>query len=246
MSKRMLSAVLTAVLLLTTQAADAQWIVFDPTNFAQNVITAAKAVQGEIYQNTNIVYQYKMMANQLLQAVNLNPGAMSAQMNLINGDIQSTNAYVNNSQALYGNLNNASTWIGQVQSMASASGKTPQQWLNDENTLAQTGNTAAINLFQQGSSIAQQTQTLSARRQQLQQQLNASQTQQQTASLTTHYLDILASQNTSLMNLAAQQAQINAQKKSQDSAQEQSNIQTQQTRINQQNTEFSTMNGLNN
>jgi hypothetical protein len=246
MFKRMLSAVIAAVLLTAGLAARAQEVVFDPTNFAQNLITAAKAVAGEVYQDTNIVYQYKMMANQLLQATNLNPGAMSAQMNLINGDISATNAYVNNSQALYGNLNNASAWIGQVQSMASASGKTPQQWLNDENTLAQNGNTAALNLFQQGSSIAQQTQTLASRRQQLQQQLNASQTQQQTASLTTHYLDILASQNSSLMSLAAQQAQINAQKQSTESSQQQSNIQAQQTRINQQNSEFSTMNGLNN
>jgi type IV secretion system protein TrbJ len=246
MFKRKLYAVGTAALLLVAQAARAQEIVFDPTTFAQTIIMAAKAIQGEVYQDTNIIYQYKMMENQLLQATNLNPGAMSVQMNLINGDIQSTNAYVNNSQALYGNLNNASTWIGQVQSMASASGKSPQQWLNDENTLAQNGNKAATNLFQQGSSIAQQTQTLATRRQQLQQQLNASQTQQQTASLTTHYLDILASQNSSLMSLAGQQAQISAQKQSQESAQEQTNIQTQQTRINQQNTEFSTMNGLNN
>jgi hypothetical protein len=246
MFKPIFSTVAASVLFLGAQLAQAQEIVFDPSNFAETLVSAEKAVQGEIYQTTNIVYQYDMMRNQLLQATNLNPGAMAAQMSTILNDISAANKYVSNSQALYGNLNNASSWISNVQSMSSASGKTPQQWLSDENTLAQNGNTAATNLFQQGSNIAQQTQQLTQRRQQLQQQLNLSQTQQSTASLTTHYLDILASQNNGLMTLAAQQAQISAQKDATDAAKNQSNISAQQTRITQQTTEFSTMNGLSN
>jgi type IV secretion system protein TrbJ len=245
MFKRMTSAI-AAVLLMTAPLAHAQMVVFDPANFAQDLITAEKAVSGEIYQDTNLIYQYGMMRNQLLQAVNLNPAAMNAQMGVIQIDIQATNNDLANSQALYGNLNNGSVWIGQVQSQASASGKTTQQWLNDENTLAQNGNQAAINLFQQGSNIAQQNQQLAQRRQELQQQLNLSPTQQATASLTTHYLDILASQNSSLMSLAGQQAQIAAQKQAEENTAKQTNIAAQQARIQQQNTEFSTMNGLNN
>jgi len=246
MFKRMLSTIVTTLLLMTTQAAHAQLVTFDPTNFVETLITAEKAVQGEIYQTSNLVYQYNMMKNQILQATNLNSGAMSAEMTTIQNDISSANASMSNSQALYGNLNSASTWINNVQSMSSASGKTPQQWLSDQNTLAQNGNQAATNLFQQGSNIAQQTQQLAQRRQQLQQQLNSSQTAQETASITTHYLDILASQNNALMTLAAQQAQIAAQKQAQDAGKNQTNVSAQQSRVTQQTTEFSTMNALSN
>lgn len=246
MFKRVLSTVVAFVLLGGSQLAHAQLTVFDPINFVETLLTAEKAIAGEVYQDTNIVYQYNMEKNQLLQAANLNSGAMGAQMTTIQNDITAANSAVSNDQALYGNLNSASSWIGNVQSMSAAAGKTPQQWLSDENTLAQNGNTAATNLFQQGSNIAQQTQTLSARRQALQQQLSMSQTQQATAALTTHYLDILASQNNSLMTLAAQQAQISAQKQATDASKQQANISAQQARITQQTTEFSTMNGQNN
>ncbi|CAE6837425.1 hypothetical protein R69658_06570 [Paraburkholderia aspalathi] len=65
----------------------AQWVVIDPSNLAQNMITAMKAVKTEIYQDSNIAYQYQMMANQLLQATNLDPTAMKAQYTQITGDI---------------------------------------------------------------------------------------------------------------------------------------------------------------
>ena len=48
---------------------------FDPTNFVKNTITAAAAVKGEVYQDTNLIYQYQMMLNQLKQATNLDPAA---------------------------------------------------------------------------------------------------------------------------------------------------------------------------
>ena len=66
---------------------------FDPTNFVQNTMTAAAAVKGEVYQDTNLIYQYQMMLNQLKQATNLNPAAMLAQATTITDDISSLTKY---------------------------------------------------------------------------------------------------------------------------------------------------------
>ncbi|WP_321959789.1 DUF4141 domain-containing protein [Paraburkholderia sp. J69-1] len=201
-----------AMLLCVSTAARAQWVVFDPTNFAQNVITAAKAVKGEIYQDTNIIYQYQMMANQLLQAVNLNPTAMKAQYDQITGDISKMTSYVSTMQDLYGNLQQGSQYIGHVQNLISTSGKSPTQWLSDMNSLYKQGDATATKLFQLGNDVSSHVQTVAQRRADLQSQLSLSPTQEATAQLTTHYLDLVSSQFSDLLNMQAAKTQDDAQK----------------------------------
>ncbi|MBN3776612.1 type VI secretion protein [Burkholderia sp. Ac-20345] len=203
-----------AVSLFVAQHASAM-IVFDPTNFAQNVITAAKAVQGEIYQNTNIIYQYQMMANQLLQASNLNPTAWKAAYDQITGDIGKVKNLVGTLNGLYGDLKKGGEWVNQVQGLISRSGKSNAQWFSDMNTLFDQNDKVARNLFQMGSNIMQHTNDLAQRRQELQSQLSMSPTQQATAEITTHYLDIVTSQNSDILQLNAAKAQKDAQKDAQ-------------------------------
>ncbi|MBR8278359.1 DUF4141 domain-containing protein [Burkholderia cenocepacia] len=204
-----------AASMLVTQHASAQLTVFDPTNFAQNVITAAKAVKGEIYQNTNILYQYQMMVNDLLQAQNLNPAAWKAAYDQIAGDINKVKGLVGTLQGLYGDLQKGGEWVTQVQGLISRSGKSNAQWFSDMNTLFQQNDKVARNLFQMGSNIMQHTSEMAQRRQELQSQLSMSPTQQATAEITTHYLDIVTSQNSDILQLNAAKAQKDAQKDAQ-------------------------------
>jgi P-type conjugative transfer protein TrbJ len=201
-----------AMLLGVNTAAHAQLTVFDPTNFAQNVVTAAKAVKGEIYQDTNIVYQYQMMANQLLQAVNLNPAAMKAQYDQITGDITQVKQYVSTLSDMYGDLQDGAQYIGHVQNLISTSGKSPTQWLSDMNQLYKQGDATATKLFQLGNTVATHVQTVAQRRADLQSQLSLTPTQEATAQLTTHYLDLVSSQFSDLLNLTAAKTQGDAQK----------------------------------
>ncbi|KVF25196.1 type VI secretion protein [Burkholderia vietnamiensis] len=212
---RTFRAAVAAASMFMTQHAFAQLVVFDPTNFAQNVITAAKAVKGEIYQNTNILYQYQMMMNDLLQAQNLNPAAWKAAYDQITGDINKVNGLVGTLQGLYGDLKKGGEWVTQVQGLISRSGKSNAQWFSDMNTLFQQNDKVARNLFQMGSNIMQHTSDLAVRRQQLQSQLSMSPTQQATAEITTHYLDIVTSQNADILQLSAAKAQKDAQKDAQ-------------------------------
>lgn len=213
MKKTVFRAAAAAALLLgVNSAAHAQLTVFDPSNFAQNVVTAGKAVKGEIYQNTNIMYQYQMMANQLLQAVNLNPAAMKAQYDQITGDITQVKQYVGTLNTLYGDLQQGSQYIGHVQNLISSSGKSPTQWLSDMNTLYKQGDATATKLFQLGNDVSSHTQTVAQRRAALQSQLSLSPTQEATAQLTTHYLDLVSSQFSDLLNMNAAKTQGDAQK----------------------------------
>ncbi|MGG2041456.1 MULTISPECIES: type VI secretion protein [unclassified Burkholderia] len=210
------TAALAASLLLSQHASAI--LVFDPTNFAQNVVTAAKAVKGEIYQNTNILYQYQMMMNDLLQAQNLNPAAWKAAYDQITGDINKVKGLVGTLQGLYGDLNKGGEWVTQVQGLISRSGKSNAQWFSDMNTLFQQNDKVARNLFQMGSNIMEHTNEMAQRRQDLQSQLSMSPTQQATAEITTHYLDIVTSQNSDILQLNAAKAQKDAQKDAQQAA----------------------------
>jgi type IV secretion system protein TrbJ len=245
MKKTLFRAVVaTATLLCVSTAARAQLTVFDPTNFVQNFITAAKAVQGEIYQNTNIAYQYQMTANQLLQATNLNPTAMKAQFDQITGDISKISSLTSTLAQLYGSLQQGSSYITHVQNLISTSGKSPTQWLSDMNALYKQGDATATNLFQMGNNVLQHTETLAQRRSDLQSQLSLTPTQQATAQLTTHYLDIVSSQNSDMLQMMAAKTQNDAQQQASTNAAAKDRLSAAQSYTAQQAIERSTFDAL--
>lgn len=66
MSRRRLALAISivAVSLLTTASSGAQWIVFDPNNYVQNVLTAARELQQINNQITSLQNQAQMLINQ--------------------------------------------------------------------------------------------------------------------------------------------------------------------------------------
>lgn len=196
------------------QAAFAQWVVIDPSNLAQNMITAMKAVKTEIYQDSNIAYQYQMMANQLLQATNLDPTAMKAQYTQITGDIDKYKQLTGTLTDMYGDLQDGSQWITHVQTLISRSGKSNAQWFADMGTLYNQRDKQATALFQMGNNVMKHAEDLGKRRQDLQSQLSLTPTAQATAELTTHYLDMVSSQMSDLLQMTAGKQQRDAQQQS--------------------------------
>lgn len=196
--------------------------VIDPTNLIQNTMTAIGAVKGEVYQDTNLVYQYQMMLNQLKQATNLNPSAMLAQATSITNDISSLTKYTDTLKSLYGGLQSNAEYATKVQALITQSGKTPAQWFSDQSTLISNNDKTAKQLFQMGNDVISHVSTLAKRRQEIQDQLNMSPTAEATAQLTTHLLDIVASQNSDMLQMMASKQQadsvVQAQKTSSDQA----------------------------
>ncbi|OLL30087.1 type VI secretion protein [Burkholderia sp. SRS-W-2-2016] len=197
-----------------SHAAYAQFAVIDAANLGQNIITAGKAVKTEIYQDSNIVYQYQMMANQLLQSMNLDPAAMKAQYDEITGDISKYRQLASTMTDMYGDLKHGSEWVSHVQTLISRSGKTDAQWFADMKTLYNQRDSEVTRLFQAGNDVMTHAQTLARRRQDLQSQMTLTPTQQATAEMTTHYLDIVSSQMSDLIQLTAGKQQHDAQNQS--------------------------------
>ena len=205
------------------QHAHANMPVFDASNFIQNTMTAAAAVKGEAYQDSNLIYQYQMMLNQLKQATNLDPAAMIAQFKSITGDIADLSKYTDALSDLYGGLQSNAEYASKVQALITQSGKTSEQWFADQNTLLQNNDKTAKQLFQQGNDVISHVSTLAKRRQEIQDQLNMSPTMEATAQLTTHMLDIISSQNGDLISMMAAKQRSDAVKDSATVAEQQAN-----------------------
>jgi P-type conjugative transfer protein TrbJ len=220
-----------------SRAAFAQWVVIDPSNLAQNIITAAKAVKTEIYQDSNIVYQYQMMANQLLQAANLDPTAMKSQYDQITGDIDKYKQLAGTLSDIYGDLQNGSEWITHVQTLISRSGKSNAQWFADMGTLYNQRDKQATALFQMGNNVMQHAQDLGKRRADLQSQLSLTPTAQATAELTTHYLDMVSSQMNDLLQMTAGKQQRDAQQQSVANQQDEAKVAAAKSFVDQQEAE---------
>ncbi len=143
MKKALSATLLTASLLMSPLAHASGMPVFDAANFIKNTLTAAQALKTEIYENTNIVYQGKMMLNQLTQAIGLDPVAMAAQAKGIQEDIKRFQEYGTAVKDLYGGVTQTADFLSNVQGLVTASGKTPEQWFRDQRTLLATGDKTA-------------------------------------------------------------------------------------------------------
>ena len=235
MNKTLLRIALTsATTLLVSNAAYAQWAVLDVANLGQNMITAAKAAKTEVYQDANIAYQYKMMGNQLLQAVGVDPVALKAQYDQIKSDSQVYSDMVSTAGDLYGDLKDGAQWASHVQTLIARSGKSNSQWFADMATLYNQRDRQATQLLQTGNNVMQHIQVHAKRRQDLQDQVQLSPTAQATAEVTTHYLDIVSSQMSDMLQLAAGKAQKDAQKDSADNAEDEARSANAKTFLDQQ------------
>jgi P-type conjugative transfer protein TrbJ len=238
MKKILARLALTAgMMLCVSRAAYAQWVVIDPSNLIQNTITALKAVKTEVYQDSNIAYQYQMMANQLLQATNLDPAAMKAQYDQITGDIDKYKKLAGTATDLYGDLQDASQWTNHVQALISRSGKSNAEWFADMATLYNQRDKQATQLMQTGNNVLQHVQTLAQRRQDLQSQMALTPTAQATAEMTTHYLDIVSSQLSDLLQMTAGKQQKEAQQQSASNADEKDRASSAKAFLDQQEAE---------
>lgn len=184
--------------------------VFDAANFLKNTISAAQALKTEVYENTNIIYQYKMMLNQLQQAVGLDDIKNQAQIDSILADVKRYSDYGQVLQQLYGAVSSDASFLDKVNGLVVVSGKSPAQWFEDQRTLLTSGNKTAQALFDAGTDVAKNIAHLAQRRQDLQSQMTLSPTAQATAQTTNQYLDLLSSQNADLIKLIGTKVQADA------------------------------------
>lgn len=227
-------AVAASAVVLSSPAHASGWPVFDAANFLKNTISAAQALKTEVYENTNIIYQYKMMLNQLQQAVGLDDIKNQAQIDSILADVKRYSDYGQVLQDLYGAVSNDSSFLDKVNGLMIQSGKSPAQWFQDQRTLLTSGNKTALALFNAGTDVAKNVARLAQRRQDLQSQMTLSPTAQATAQTTNQYLDLLSSQNADLIKLIGTKVQSDAVKDRKENADEEEKTAAMQNVISSQ------------
>ncbi|MFS8979198.1 conjugal transfer protein TrbJ [Cupriavidus necator] len=210
--KKWVANIAIATAVFGASSAHAALPVTDWVGLVQTTMTAMQSLKTEVYENTNIVYQYKMMANQLLQATGLDAAALTEQLDAIKDDIGKYEVYGTSLKDLYGTVSDNADYLKKIQSMVVASGKTKEQWFEDQRKLLSNGDKTAKNLFSLGEQIFKNTQSVAQRRQKIQAQVKLSPTAQAAAQTTNQMLDVLASQNSDLLQLMSVRAQADADK----------------------------------
>ena len=90
------SVVTISVSFTTSQPSLAQVVVFDPTNYAQNVLTAARALQQINNQITSLQNQAQMLINQAKNLANLPYSSLQQ----LQSSIQRTQQLLNQAQRI--------------------------------------------------------------------------------------------------------------------------------------------------
>lgn len=98
MSRRRLALAISivAVSLLTTAPSGAQWIVFDPNNYVQNVLTAARELQQINNQITSLQNEAQMLINQAKNLASLPYSSLQQ----LQSSIQRTQQLLNQAQRI--------------------------------------------------------------------------------------------------------------------------------------------------
>jgi P-type conjugative transfer protein TrbJ len=108
--KKTLLAIAAAILVSTMPAAQAQWVVIDPTNLVQNIMTAARALQQINNQIRQLQNEAQMLTN---DAKNLTSLDFSA-LNELRSALSATNQLLQQAQGLSLNLTQMETQFAQL------------------------------------------------------------------------------------------------------------------------------------
>jgi len=128
--KKTLLAIAAAILMTVMPAAQAQWVVIDPTNLVQNILTAARALQQINNQIQQLQNEAQMLTN---QAKNLTSLPFSA-LNQLQSSLSATNQLLQQAQGLSLNLTQMETQFAQLYPAAYSASTSGSQMATDART----------------------------------------------------------------------------------------------------------------
>lgn len=136
-------AALAAVLALSVAStlapapASAQWIVYDPSNFSQNVLTAARTLQQINNQIQSLQNEATMILNQGQSLINQGKNLANlatSPLSMLQQDIARTNALIQQAQGLTTQIGQLNTRFSQQYPSGYGAGTTANQTLADART----------------------------------------------------------------------------------------------------------------
>jgi P-type conjugative transfer protein TrbJ len=104
-------------------------LVFDPTNFSQNIIKAAQTAQKVVVEGQRYALQLQQYEMQVKQLAAINPQQLAALGGVSVTNLTAVNNYVSSLQNVVGDLNNVSTALNNRFTEAQLSGQTWPEYL---------------------------------------------------------------------------------------------------------------------
>lgn len=151
-----ITAIIAFSMLLATAPAHAQWVVVDPANLVQNIMSVISTLQQEITQAEQLANQNMQLEYDRRQLKGLDGGDVSGMFNTIPAALNSQQRYASSVRALYGDVGNAKTIATDLYGRMGASGLSQEEWMKREaaqNKARQEGNgyltDYQANVFQQ-------------------------------------------------------------------------------------------------
>jgi P-type conjugative transfer protein TrbJ len=112
-------------------------LVFDPTNFSQNIIKAAQIAQKVVMDGERYALQIQQYQAEVKQLAAINPQQLIALGGVSATNLTAVNNYVSSLQNVVGDLNNVSTALNQRFTESQLSGQSWQQYLAQQRSLIQ-------------------------------------------------------------------------------------------------------------
>jgi TolA-binding protein len=128
-------------LAIAPEPAHAQWVVFDPANFSQNILTALRALESNLHEIKDYTAQLQQIQNQVTGLANDARNLKALPQNIVSQYQQALQGFqqqVQQTQGLMKNLANVRTQFGQ-QYPTQAGGATVQAALPEIRELAERG-----------------------------------------------------------------------------------------------------------
>lgn len=189
-------------------------IVFDPKNFAKNLVTSATALKLEVQEVTQTIQQMKQLQTMYDNLKTINPTQLAAQQLGISENLKTYTEYKSALESVNSALGDQSSWLDNVKSNYAASGTGKfEDYIGVLQKRADSGNKNAQYLVGLADSTSKNVENSVKRRNELQKQIASSSGILQSSQTTNQYLDQIVSQNSDITSLLALNARELAEKK---------------------------------
>ena len=200
------------------------WIVFDPTNWAQNIITATQSVHAETQRALQYAVQLQQLQAQMRNLAQLpNAGVLIRDFT---PDVNNANTYVSTLRALYGDLTGLSTTVQQQFREQAASNLPWDQYVQREVLFAQRQQNTAQFGFGAVQGAMQRVNDDYAQMRDAQSRISTADGAQAQMQLMNQQLNQLVSMNRDILTGISAMVQNMSEKSAADAAKQQSNLGT--------------------
>lgn len=214
-AKKLAAAALAGFIALATVQAQAQWVVFDPTNFVKNTITSLQSIKMVAEQVKNYALDVQRYKNELEQAAKFNPNSLVFRD--ANEDLKNSLRLINELNGVYGSVESAKSVMEmEMRNYSMTRHKSFDEYLTAERSRVDKEGKGRMAAFQTERMAIENAQKQMAQVQEIAGQIKGPIGIQQSLQTANQQLNMMAAQNAQLMQVIASKQALDNQKAAMD------------------------------